>query len=120
MRFVGKSIFDRFLFDKDLPAGVTLILLMKELILIWEKYCEASWPTEIGPHEGELMTLDTVITGCVRDYLADTKLHFNRIEILKNCMNELDILLPDLQGEVSIFFNRLQELGQMLLKGNGI
>jgi hypothetical protein len=91
---------------------------MKELIPIWEKYCEASWPAEIGPHEGELMTLDTVITGCVRDYLADTKLQFNRMDILKNCLGELDILLPDLRGEVSEYFNRVRELGQILLKGD--
>ena len=91
---------------------------MERLIPIWEKYCEAPWPGGTGPHEGELMTLDSVITGCVRDFLADTKLHSHRIEILKNCVSELDTLLPELEGEGRDYFNRLQEMGEMLLKGN--
>ena len=35
---------------------------------------KAGWPTGLGPHEGELMTLDTVIGGCVRYYSGKTAL----------------------------------------------
>ena len=61
------------------------------------------------------MTLDSVITGCVRDFLSDKNLHSNRVEILESCVNELEILLPDLEGGTNDYFNRLGKLARILL-----
>ncbi len=44
-----------------------------DLISLWEIHCEAGWPTGLGSHEGELMTLDTVISRCVRHYCQSLK-----------------------------------------------
>ncbi len=87
-----------------------------QLVSLWESYCKAAWPDEIGPHEGELMTLDAVITGCVRDFLSNVSLQSNRIEILKGCMGELGVILPDLEGEVGEYFGRIHQLGHLLLQ----
>ena len=85
------------------------------MVSIWEAYCKTSWPSDIGPHEGELMTLDSVITGCVRDFLSDKNLHSKRVKILESCVSELEILLPELEGVTNDYFNRLGELARILL-----
>lgn len=61
------------------------------------------------------MTLDSVITGCVRDFLSDKKLHSNRVKILESCAGELEILLPELEGSTNEYFSRLEALARILL-----
>jgi hypothetical protein len=35
----------------------------------WEQHCATGWPQFSSPHQGQLMTIDTVISGCVVFYL---------------------------------------------------
>jgi hypothetical protein len=86
-----------------------------ELISLREIHQKAGWPTGLGPHEGELMTLDTVISGCVRYYFSEDALDPQRMEILESCKNDLEVLLPDLEGEARNYFDRLQALACFLL-----
>ena len=87
-----------------------------DLISLWEIHCEASWPASLGTLEGELMTLDTVISGCARYYLSENRLDLQRIEILESCKNDLESLLPDLHGEAQNYFDRLRTLARILLE----
>ena len=87
-----------------------------ELQALWDVHREAGWPSMSTPHEGELMTLDTVVSGCAL-YFFDTQegLDFPRIDLLQTCIQELDDLLPELPGECLDYFVRLRMLAQLLL-----
>ncbi|WP_447978707.1 hypothetical protein [Candidatus Nitrospira bockiana] len=91
--------------------------LRGDLIAVWERHREAGWPKISGPGEGELMTLDTVIAGCMVYFLDSTEgLDPQRIDILESCLEDLDHLLPDLGDDCSEYFGRLRLLGGLLLK----
>ncbi|MEW6245728.1 MAG: hypothetical protein AB1555_03345 [Nitrospirota bacterium] len=63
------------------------------------------------------MTLDTVISGCVIYYLdSEEGLDKPRVNILQDCLADLNGLLPDLTEEVSPYFERLRRLAELLLR----
>ena len=91
---------------------------MTDVASMWESHKNEGWPSFSSPHEGELMTLDTVISGCVVYYLEQREgLDPQRIEILESCLSDLEGLLPDLPDEASKrYFERLHGLGRRLLR----
>lgn len=93
---------------------------MSDLSALWQVHQEAEWPRGAGPNEGELMTLDTVIGGCVTYYLESPEgLDVQRVEILEDCLAELADLMPDVGEEAAEYFRRLHTLGQLLLDSGG-
>ncbi len=89
---------------------------MNEITSLWHVHRDASWPKVSGPHEGELMTLDTVIGGCVTYYLESLEgLDARRVAILEDCLSDLEGLLPDLDRETAAYFERLRRLASLLL-----
>lgn len=89
---------------------------MTDIPSLWVKHREAGWPHDTGPNEGALMTLDTVISGCVTYYLeSEDGLDPRRVEILEDCLADLSGILPDLAEEAVEYFDRLQTLGRLLL-----
>jgi hypothetical protein len=89
---------------------------MSELSVLWQVHQGAGWPRGAGPNEGELMTLDTVIGGCVTYYLESPEgLDPQRLRILQDCMDELADLMPDVGEEAAEYFERLHALGRLLL-----
>ena len=88
---------------------------MSSILPLWSRHQAAQWPKGVGPHEGELMTLDTVISGCVTFYLEERRLDEPRVAMLGECLTDLVALLPDLSDEAEDYFGRLHALGQMLL-----
>lgn len=91
-----------------------------ELNSVWQNYCEASWPDDAGLYEGELMNLDNVITGCVRHYYTEKRLDARRIEILVECVNDLNRILPELPAGARAYFTRLRKLGALLLEAHSM
>ena len=78
----------------------------------WAQHCTEGWPRFSSPHEGQLMTLDTVISGCVVFYLDTPEgLDEQRVGILK----DLDDLTSELDGDSQAYFLRLRQLGERLL-----
>jgi hypothetical protein len=88
---------------------------MNDLATLWHIHREAQWPKLAGPLEGELMTLDTVISGCVTYYLEERALDAPRIAILEDCLDDLSELLPDLPDHACGYFGRLHHLATLLL-----
>lgn len=89
---------------------------MNEILSLWAIHREASWPKFAGPHEGELMTLDTVISGCVTYYLdSEGGLDPQRVTMLETCLADLAGLLPELTGGAAEYFERLRSLTILLL-----
>ena len=86
------------------------------LSTLWEDHQSADWPVAGDSHEGELMTLDTVVAGCVTYYVEERELDIQRVGILEDCLRDLENLMPDLESDAQVYFERLQQLGTLLLK----
>ncbi len=82
----------------------------------WQVHQSMDWPDGLGSHEGQLMTLDTVIGGCLTYYFDEHHLDEPRIEILRDCLAELESIVPDLTEATSEYFRRLRFLGVTLLQ----
>ena len=83
---------------------------------LWQDHQEADWLISGDAHEGELMTLDTVVAGCVTYYFEEQELDVQRIGILEDCLGDLENLMPDLEADAQVYFERLYQLGTLLLK----
>jgi hypothetical protein len=83
---------------------------------LWQEHQDAEWPVSGDAHEGELMTLDTVVAGCVTYYLEEQELDTQRVGILQDCLTDLETLMSDLDSEAQPYFERLQQLGKLIIK----
>ena len=83
---------------------------------LWEAHKQEGWPRLSSGQEGPLMTLDTVICGCVV-YFLDSQggLDEQRRAIVGDCLADLEILEHDLEEDCRPYFQRLRELGTLLL-----
>lgn len=89
---------------------------MNDIAALWQIHRDAGWPKFSNPNEGELMTLDTVVSGCVTYYLeSEGDLDPQRVGILESCLADLTALLPDLSDEAGDYFERLRLLAGLLL-----
>ena len=82
----------------------------------WQVHKGADWPCDLGSDEGQLMTLDTVIGGCLIYYIEEQDLDEPRVEILRDCLAELEGFLEDIVETATEYFGRLQWLGTTLLQ----
>jgi len=87
-----------------------------DLRALWDQHRSADWPKFSSLDEGELMTLDTVISGCATYYFEEQNLDAPRLAMLGDCLDELDTLLPEVPEEAGEYFQRLQTLAGMLLE----
>lgn len=86
------------------------------VIQLWEAHKTDRWPTMSGRHEGPLMTLDTVISGCVVYFLdSPGGLDDQRRNIVGDCLSDLDSWDSELDESSRPYFQRLRELGTLLL-----
>lgn len=87
-----------------------------KIVSAWERHCQEDWPRFASPNQGQLMTLDTVISGCVVFYLDTPEgLDQQRVEILKDCLADIDELTGDLDQTAQAYFRGLRRLGELLL-----
>jgi hypothetical protein len=83
---------------------------------LWQVHQAADWPGDLGSEEGPLMTLDTVIGGCLTYFFEEQHLDDQRVEILRDCLAELDVLMQDFPEPATEYFRQLQFLGVTLLQ----
>ncbi|MDH4236381.1 MAG: hypothetical protein OEY21_03390 [Nitrospira sp.] len=87
-----------------------------EVAAAWQQHCLVGWPQFSSPNEGQLMTLDTVISGCVVFFLDSPEgLDDQRMVLVKDCLSELDDLTAALDADSQAYFLRLRRLGEILL-----
>ena len=87
----------------------------QELTRLWGIHQSAEWPVGVGSHEGELMTLDTVVSGCATYYFEEHELDPQRVAILEDCLSDLEAVLPELSEDPLDYFERVKQLGALLL-----
>ncbi|HEU4683372.1 MAG TPA: hypothetical protein VFS39_02565 [Nitrospira sp.] len=86
------------------------------LVRLWEAHKSADWPRMASRLEGPLMTLDTVISGCVVYFLdSPDGLDEQRRAIVGDCLMDLETFEAELEEECRAYFHRLHELGTLLL-----
>ncbi len=83
---------------------------------VWQVHQSADWPPGLGSDEGQLMTLDTVIGGCLTYFFDEHDLDDQRVEILRDCLADLEGMVPDLPDVGTEYFRRLRFLGTTLLQ----
>lgn len=87
-----------------------------EVATAWKQHCGVGWPQFSSPHQGQLMTLDTVISGCVVFFLDSPEgLDHQRKALVRDCLDELTELTEELDADSQTYFLRLRQLGEMLL-----
>jgi hypothetical protein len=83
---------------------------------LWDAHKDDRWPPIASQHEGPLMTLDTVISGCVVYFLdSEGGLDEQRRNIVGDCLSDLETLEQELDEDCRPYFQRLRELGTLLL-----
>ena len=86
------------------------------VLSLWDAHKEERWPQVESQLEGPLMTLDTVISGCVVYFLDSPEgLDPQRIGILEDCVTDLDNLTDELDEDCRPYFQRLRQLGALLI-----
>ena len=86
------------------------------VLSLWDTHKEERWPQVESQLEGPLMTLDTVISGCVVYFLDSPEgLDPRRIGILEDCVSDLDNLTDELDEDCRPYFQRLRQLGALLI-----
>ena len=86
------------------------------VLSLWEAHKDERWPQVGSQHEGPLMTLDTVISGCVVYFLDSPEgLDPQRIGIVEDCVADLDNLTDELDEDCLPYFQRLRRLGALLI-----
>ena len=88
----------------------------QDLTRLWDIHQAAEWPVGVGVHEGELMTLDTVVSGCATYYFEERELDPQRVAILEDCLSDLEAVLPELSEDPLDYFERVKQLGVLLLE----
>ncbi len=88
----------------------------QDLTRLWDIHQAAEWPVEVGSREGELMTLDTVVSGCAAYFFEEHELDPQRVAILEDCLSDLETVLPELTEEPLDYFERVKQLGALLLE----
>ena len=88
---------------------------MNQLSNLWEIHQDAAWPETLGPIEGELMMVDTVIAGCVQYFFEEGQLDTQRIGILQDTLSDLESLMPEVPEDAVGYFDRLRTLGSTIL-----
>jgi predicted transcriptional regulator len=92
---------------------------MSDINSIWNIHRDANWPIFESPHVGELMTIDTVMSGAVVYFLDHPEgLDLKRVQIVEGCVSELNDLLAELSDEPLEYFERLKTLGALLLSAS--
>jgi hypothetical protein len=83
---------------------------------LWEAHKQEDWPRLAASLEGPLMTLDTVISGCVVYFLdSEDGLDDQRRTIVGDCLADLETIEQELEEDCRPYFQRLRELGALLL-----
>ena len=86
------------------------------VVKLWEAHKQAGWPRVAAELEGPLMTLDTVISGCVVYFLdGQDGLDDQRRAIIGDCLADLETMEQELEEDCRPYFQRLHELGTLLL-----
>ena len=80
---------------------------------LWDEFCEKPFPQNLAGKEFHgicVTTIDSFAAGCVSVFVDRGNLDPERRRVLENCLEDLDKVMPELQGPGEEYFQKLHEL----------
>lgn len=97
----------------------TLTSLTEEINKLWQVHLRTKFPDsfhEKDSNEMDFVMLDADIAGCVLNFVDDGNLNLYQTAILGLCYQQVNFILPNLNKEEAKYFERLNELSELVLK----
>ena len=89
---------------------------MDKIKILWEEFKSIPYPNEAHIEHLDLELLDGDIAGCVSTFIANKgNLDTKNIQILKECLLELDRDLNELPQPAKEYFTKLKILGRLVI-----
>jgi hypothetical protein len=86
---------------------------------LWHQHLQATFPASCRGrdiHGIDLTTLDADTAGCLKTYFAlGRALTIGHVAILGRCYHDLGIVQPQLTGDASTYFHRLEQVAGAVL-----
>ncbi|WUI00155.1 hypothetical protein OHR68_42910 [Spirillospora sp. NBC_00431] len=90
-----------------------------EIAALWAEHVKAPWPDDLysaGDPGKDVAELDGAIAGCISTYIqGHGVLDTNRSRILRSASNDLEEILPRVQGEAAAYVRRLIRMAGLIL-----
>ena len=97
-----------------------MVKMLNNIQKIWQDFLSRPFPAGCAGSEVEgveLALLDTFAAGCIDTFVNDNgRLDADRISILKKCAEDLEIIIPRLEGEAIDYFEQLQLVSNEVLR----
>lgn len=89
------------------------MLNLKEIRILWKEYKEMPFPEEYAGKDLNdicVTSLDTFAAGCIDAYTRNGNIDRNRFNILKSCLDDLCLILPELNEYPKEYFLALKNI----------
>jgi len=94
--------------------------MLNNIQKIWRDFAMRPFPEDCSGLEVqgiELALLNTFAAGCIDTFVSNNGcLDRERISVLKQCAEDIEVVVPMLQGEAMDYFEELQLLSQEVLR----
>lgn len=92
---------------------------VNEIIRRGRIWLEQPFPDGYRGHETEgvdLVLLDTFAAGCITSFVSSRgRIAFDHITVLKECLRQLDSILPWVGVEARMYFHELREITNLIV-----
>ena len=92
---------------------------LKQIRILWKEYQKKPFPEGYAGKDINdicVTSLDTFAAGCIATYIGDGTLDSGRIKILKSCLDDLDLILPELSEYPKEYFLALKQICVGIIK----
>jgi hypothetical protein len=92
---------------------------MKSFEKIWQDFVSKPFPEGCRGVEVEgieLYSLETFAAGCIDTFIRNGDIDSERITALRRCAEEIEVVVPRLEGEAEEYFGQLELLSREVLR----
>lgn len=93
---------------------------MDKITKMWNEFLKIPFPDNLAEMETtrfELLDIDFSMGGCISTYVENEgKLDVLKINIIRKCMKELNLLIPKMNEEYKEYFSNLHKLGYLIVE----
>jgi hypothetical protein len=89
------------------------------IVSLWKEHNESSFPIKLKCKDFngiDFITLDSTIAGCISTFIKNGNLNNQKTAILGMCYRDTNYVIPFLEKEEAIYFERLEKLSKIILK----
>jgi hypothetical protein len=92
---------------------------LKQTRTLWNEFKKMPFPDGYAGKDVNgicVTSLDTFAAGCISAYTSNGNLDRNRIQVLKSCLDDLDLILPELSEHPKKYFLSLKQICVEIIK----